>query len=311
MRKKEITLISTDGFLQHGLRSIFSVFSFAKFKEFWERMKMKNILITGARGFIGSELVKHLPKENIKIFEGDITNALTVSEAIKGVDKIIHLAAITNPYHKDIYKINIIGTKNLVLEAKRNKVKKFIYISTESVLSKNQNAYTFTKLKTEEIVKTFKNHVILRPTLVYGLGDKKYIEKTINLIKRLPIIPLFGNGRFQPIYIEDLIKNILEALKPEIKGTYIIAGISEVSFKEFINHIQDIYGTKKPIIKIPPILIKPFIYIYQKISKNPIITISQINNMNETRTHNVKQISKHKPTDLIEGLKKSIRGKYE
>lgn len=268
------------------------------------------ILITGAKGFIGSKLVSYLPSKNIKIFEGDITNQKDVSKAVKGAEKIVHLAAVINPNNKNIFKTNVLGTKILIDEAKKNKVKKFIYISTENVLSKKLDSYSSSKLEAEKIVRTFENYVILRSTAVYGPGDKKYTEKIINIIKKLPVIPLFGNGKFQPLYVEDLIKCISESLdNPRIKGNYLIAGPSSLSFKEFINHIQKILETKKPVIKIPSFLIVPFVSIYQKLSRNPFITFSQLNNLNQDRIYNISEVISafnYKPTDIIFGLKKSI-----
>ena len=119
-------------------------------------MKEK-ILITGSEGFIGSHLVETLIKKNynirafvqynsfssigwleelsiedkkkIEIYFGDIRDFHSISLAIKGCSKIIHLAAlIAIPYSykspKSYIDTNVLGTYNLLQAAKEHKIKK-------------------------------------------------------------------------------------------------------------------------------------------------------------------------------------------
>ena len=127
--------------------------------------KDKNILITGATGFIGSYLCKELTKKGYVVFglasSGrtdsiktllkeknfhfkiiNILNFNSISKIIKEkkIDTIFHLAAILpqkndleNPF--SVFNINALGTLNLLGAAYNNKVKKFIYASTMSVYS--------------------------------------------------------------------------------------------------------------------------------------------------------------------------------
>lgn len=282
------------------------------------------ILVTGARGFIGNELIKQLggklriisrkniplPRGDIEVLKGDLTNPKFVKVAVRGANTIIHMAAVINPNDQNIFDVNVDATKYLVEEAKKNKIKKFIYLSSGNVNSNYLDNYSKSKIQAEQIVRQLKNHVILRPPVIYGKGDKKYLGKAIKLIKKLPFIPLVGKGIFQPLYVKDLVKYIKIALTlPKIKGTYNLAGPKTVSFKEFLFLIQKIIKIKKPFILIPLWAIKPFVLIYQKISKNPFITLSQINNLNTKRIYNPSKNLKifgFKLTPLEKGIKESI-----
>lgn len=101
------------------------------------------LFITGSSGFIGSELVKHLSeKKEFKIVkydlkEGkDILNYEQLKQEMQGCDIVVHLAAIRGPYEDktftDYFKVNCIGTFNVVQAALENKIKRFIYSSSTS-----------------------------------------------------------------------------------------------------------------------------------------------------------------------------------
>ena len=131
-------------------------------------MKTKNILVTGAAGFIGSHLVDQLLSqghtvvgldnlsngklENIEqaqfhpdftFVKGDILNKENVSRAIENVDVVYHLAclgvrhSIHSPFEN--HEVNATGTLNILTASLKNKIKKFFYISTSEIYGKTVN----------------------------------------------------------------------------------------------------------------------------------------------------------------------------
>lgn len=150
------------------------------------------ILLTGATGLIGGELLERLmqakrkvrilsravPQElitrypTLQVSLGDLGDPDAVDRAVKGAQKIYHAGGVVEGDHEDFFRGNVVGTRNIVESAKRYRVKQLIYISSLSVLNsgafqnheliceeyplepyaEKRGAYTQTKLEAEQIV---------------------------------------------------------------------------------------------------------------------------------------------------------------
>ena len=152
---------------------------------------MKNILITGGAGYIGSHIVELLIKQNYKVFiidnlsEGykrlinkkakfyqlNINNLKKIKKIIKKnkINSIIHLAASVSisdskKNNKLFYSNNVKGTSSIIKACKDSLVKNFIFSSTAAIYQtsnkkvselsrvKPQSIYGLTKLKAEKII---------------------------------------------------------------------------------------------------------------------------------------------------------------
>tara|TARA_Y100000310_G_scaffold339097_2_gene430703 strand:- start:4295 stop:5176 length:882 start_codon:yes stop_codon:yes gene_type:complete len=285
------------------------------------------ILVTGATGFIGKKLVRTLVKKhkvlcivrdkkklsfkhkNLQIKEGNITDKQFLEKITTKINCIIHLAAITDAKSKELSKVNILGTKNLVEITKKNKIKKFIYISTENIQYNCKDAYTQSKKQAENIVKTLKHYTILREPIVYGSGDTKYIGKLVALIKKNKIIPIPGNGTYlvQPVYVDDLVHCIQKTVDKPIYGTYTIVGKQALTYETIVNILIKELQLKRTKIHIPLSLLKLASILLPLIFVQPPLTYTQLCNLAINRKHDIKTISKtfnYTPLSFIEGIQK-------
>ena len=185
---------------------------------------MKKIFITGGSGFIGGALITRLAKEHwvlgmarnpkasekIKALGGrPLACGLESIEAglLKEVDVIIHCAAYVEPWgrYDDFYHVNVEGTQRLLEMAKKAGVKRFIHVSTESVLFYGQDMididenypypenspfpYSDTKRLAEQLVLRANEPgkfetIALRPRMVWGPGDETILANLIEMVDK-------------------------------------------------------------------------------------------------------------------------------
>lgn len=217
------------------------------------KQAIKKVLITGANGFIGGTLMRYYQNQGqdvigvdlvgngADILEGDISQPDTISHLLKECDVIVHTAALVSNamQDSDMWRVNVLATRNLITAAKEHKVRRFVQISSvvaygnsaEGELDENQpvhadgGSYVLTKLASEHVVLSEQANddieiVILRPGDAYGPGSRPWIITPLEAIsKNQFMLPEKGKGFFRPIYIDDLVRGIATATShPDAAG---------------------------------------------------------------------------------------------
>src|SRR6202000_1578848 len=115
---------------------------------------MTRALVTGGRGFIGQHLVSELMARGLKVrvldvllptralpdvdyVQGSVLDQRLVQDVMTDVDQVYHLAGLPGMWKADtgdFHAVNFIGTENILGEARRRGVAKFLHCSTESIL---------------------------------------------------------------------------------------------------------------------------------------------------------------------------------
>jgi len=245
------------------------------------------ILITGATGFIGSNLIKKLNKnntiyaitrnkrysiKNVKWVRCDLSKKINFNNFPKDLDCIIHLAQSRE--HKkfpekvfDIFNINSYSTLQLLEYGRKIKIKSFILASSGGVTGYKDNKileedppnpltfYLTSKYIAESLVNSYSDYfniVILRYFFVYGKGQKDgIVPLLINKIKNNEPIYIYGDKegtKINPIYIDDAIHSTLHALELKEKQVINIAGRETISILKLSNLISK-YLKKKPVFE--------------------------------------------------------------
>ena len=256
-------------------------------------------LVTGGSGFIGSNIVEYLVnkgeqvrildnfstgrrenladlEDKIEIIDGDIKDYWTVTEAVSGIDYILHQAAlpsvprsVKNPLTSN--EVNVNGTLNLLEAARLAKVKKFVMASSSSVYGESEelpkhekmrpsplSPYAVTKLTNEYYLKVYWElyglpTVALRyfnifgpkqnPNSEYAAVIPKFI--TCLLEGKAPLV--FGDGEQSRdfTYIENAVQaNVLAATNNNIVGDYFnVACGGQYTLNEMLDMLRKIIGS--------------------------------------------------------------------
>jgi len=271
------------------------------------------ILITGSGGFIGSRL-SILLKENdydIVTFQGDITNRNEVLDfqTEQEIETVIHLANVIDKKNTEIFrKVNVEGTKNIVDFCKKNNTGRLIFLSSLKVLSRAGNPYNESKREAEKIIAASEvPHIILRPSMVYGPGDKKNIGFLLKLAKKLPFMPGF-RFRMQLLFIDDLAQIIMKSLDLPSNQVINIAGRA-ISYMDILKALKGL-GYKFSIINWPDFF-KSVLKIVCRLPFSP-MPAWQIDSLLADEIfeeYNWRKLFNMEETTLQEGLLKTIKNK--
>ena len=254
----------------------------------------KTAFVTGGTGFTGGHLCEKLKergyrvlalvrpgrdaadlvKLGVEIVEGDLTERDSLKGKLDGVDVVFHIAAtyrLEGIPKKQFWLVNVEGTRNLLDEALRAKVSRFIHCSTVGVHGDIKNPpateetpynpgdwYQESKLEGELLALSYFREkglpgTVVRPVGIYGPGDTRFLK----------IFRFLKSGRFRMIgsgevlyhftFVKDLVEGIVLAAEKEaaVGQIYIIGGDEYVTLNKFVEILAEILDVKVPRLKIP------------------------------------------------------------
>ena len=267
-------------------------------------MKHKEILLFGATGQIGRNLIRKLSNSNYKITvvtrnihqAGYILKTQSnpgylelkelkkfdpekIEILFKNCSICVNMVGILSEKFKNQFKIIHTDLPNLLSKlANKYNIEKFIHLSSLGVEKALDSNYAVSKFNGEKIIKkNFKNSIILKPSIVYSVDDK-FSTTFMTLLSRLPVMPLYYSGKtkFSPIHVTDLVEIILDTIKSEKKSLIIeCVGPEELSFKEILNKILLSINKKRIFFPMPLKLAKLTAKVLQLLP-NPLLTEDQL-----------------------------------
>ena len=237
----------------------------------------------GSTGFIGRSITKRLlqnghklicPVRNasrvkrnilsgdigqIEIIDFDINNLDKIKKLIQNSDSVLNLIGVL--YEKNNLSFELV---HYLLPKKISFFcelynKPFLHVSSLGSTFQTKSNYLISKKMGEEYIENNNlNHIIVRPSTVYGEEDN-FINLFGKMAKIFPFLPLIKKGKtkFQPIYVNDLSLLIFNLLNnfDRYKNLNLAAVGNEIfTFKEILSHIFNSLKKKERFIYIPSFL---------------------------------------------------------
>lgn len=259
-------------------------------------------LVTGASGFIGSHIALalnekgyqvrcmtrnkrdplHLSDKGIEIVEGDLLNEESLKNALKDQDYLFHAAAYYSfwvPNPKQMYDINVEGTRKIFELAGENNIKKIIYTSTVGTIGLpgdgtpgNENTpyhphhlkghYKISKYQAEQVALDMSGKgipiVIVNPSAPMGPGDIKPTptgQIIVDFLNRK--MPAYTDTGLNVVDVRDVAIGHVLAAHHGMVGQKYILGNQNMSLKEILDLLSEITGLSSPSIKIPNFVLPP------------------------------------------------------
>lgn len=246
-----------------------------------------NIALTGATGFVGHYLANTLtdkgytvrallrrPTDQLPnlagVHIGDIEQPLNLDQALRDVDYVIHSAGIahtTGRPEQDYRAVNIEGTRNLAIAAKKAGIKRFIFLSsvqaqigpssaipvTDDMPPHPTNAYGRSKLEAEEALnETGIEWAAVRPALIYGKGVKGNMASLMGLAQSKWPLPNLSAKR-SVLSLPNLFKAIETLMKVEkpLRRPFLVADDDPLTIGEILSVLRKAQNRSPQLLPFP------------------------------------------------------------
>jgi len=259
---------------------------------------MGSYFITGGYGFLGQYIVQavhdyaatgelrvlirsqrktrlNLEKlDRITWTRGELTKPETFAEQLKGVDTVIHSAAMVSFKPADRQKVfdaNVVGTRSIVMAARAAGCKNFVFVSSFSAVEfrpplvtdesfvpdlaykERHDIYGYTKRLSElELMEMAGDMrvVILNPTVILGPGSER-VDAAMSALRKTPIVPMMDYiNAF--VDVRDVARAITLAITKGRSGERYLVSAHNARMVEFTRAIVKYMGQRKTVFALSP-----------------------------------------------------------
>ena len=269
------------------------------------------LAVTGGAGFLGYNLCKRLFREfdeifvidiapihpgeypeNTRYFNIDVRDFEALNKILAETDMVVHAAAGMPLWEKqDMWSTNVQGTKNVLESARRNRLKRVVFLSSISIYGIPQKypieenhpllsqwSYGKSKIQAEKLCEEYRRQgfciSILRPTTFIGTARLGIFQVLYDWIKSGKRIPMIGNGRnrYQLLEVDDFVDAIYLTLTlPELQvnDTFNMGGERFKTVREDLSVMCAFARTGARPMPTPYWLVAPMLEIYWKMGISP------------------------------------------
>ena len=245
---------------------------------------MKNILVIGGTGFLGSAIVRELARRpasadscftlptrrrdhakhllvlpTANVIDADVHDPATLARLMAGQDAVISLVGVLKggegePYGKGFARAHVELPQKIAAAAKAAGVRRVLHVSALKAAADAPSGYLRSKAAGEAVLQSAGlDLTIFRPSVIFGPGDA-FLTLFAKLARIAPLFPLAGaDARFQPVWVEDVAAAVADSLHhaESIGAAYDLCGPQQYSLRQLVGYAAAVAGHPRAIIGLP------------------------------------------------------------
>jgi uncharacterized protein YbjT (DUF2867 family) len=294
------------------------------------------VAVFGGTGFLGRRIVRHLrsreytvriasrhPERRQRLFGTDdphiqsvkanVRDERSVTDAIAGAHTVVNAVSLYVEHGDETFhSIHVEAAQRVAVQAQRAGIKHLVHVSGIGSDHRSRSLYIRKRGEGElAVLGACANAIIIRPAVMFG-PDDAFLTTILNLLKRLPIYPMFGNGvtRLQPAYVEDVAEAIVRAAqRTETNAiTFECCGPRIYTYEELLRAIARETELKRILIPVPFGAWKALAWIAEMMPSPPItrnqVELMQVDNVPSSEMPGFGQlgISPHTVEETLQEL---------
>lgn len=246
------------------------------------------LLLTGATGLVGSAVLRRLTaagvpvrclvrdprrlgpeRVRVQISLGDLADPHSFRHALRGVSKVVHLAASERDQpHATIEELDALATWRLLRAAERAGVDHFVFASPLGATAYHPSRVQRAKaLAARAVAEAALRTTTFACSLIYAPGDRRL--SLANRLSYLPAVPVpaLSDARSQPIWADDVAACIAAAVaEPGDGGRYELAGPDTFTHRQIVTLALRAAGHRRRLIPLPDALLRPGLQAYEELA---------------------------------------------
>ena len=245
---------------------------------------MRNILLIGGTGFLGTAMVRELARRpatadccftlptrrrerakhllvlpTAQVVEANVHDPATLARLMAGQDTVISLVGILKggegePYGKGFARAHVELPRKIAAAAKAAGVRRVLHVSALKAAADAPSGYLRSKAAGEAVLRDAGLDLTLfRPSVIFGPGDA-FLTLFAKLARIAPVFPLAGAAaRFQPVWVEDVAAAVADSLarSESIGAAYDLCGPTQYSLRELVSYAAAVAGHPRAVIGLP------------------------------------------------------------
>ena len=239
----------------------------------------RTVTVFGGTGFLGRRIVRHLRDREFSVriasrhpdrghtefgpdnpqlqsVEANIHDARSIADALVGAYGVVNAVSLyLERGPETFHSVHVESAQRVAAQAHRTGVERLVHISGIGADAASPSRYIRKRGEGELAVRAaFADALLVRPAVMFG-PDDAFLTTILELLRRLPIYPMFGRGRtrLQPAYVEDVAEAVARLMgRAEVHPTiFEFGGPTLYSYEEFLRTVAHQAGRAPLLVPIP------------------------------------------------------------